>query len=315
MGKIDEDVFIGDPTKAAIEITNNVPLPRKGLAEPIDMDLDAIVNSIQQRDFVAEPLQVLSYGGGVQSTAMLVLITKGVLPKPDIIVFSDTGSELQLTLDNVKEIGMKLASEAGVPFAVVSAEKLLPNEGKGRLHEDYHETATLPLIGIRSCTQNYKIRPQRKLFRRIVGNKSGVPLVESWLGITTDEDRRRTESDVKWQTLKYPLLDDYPMSRQDCKDLLKIEGLAVIKSGCFMCPYSSLGYWRFIKETYPELWEIALKMEEQYRTNRPNRTEGLFYKKGRWLKDLHMPANFGDFFESDDDDDSPSCDSHAGCFI
>ena len=52
------------------------------------------VNGVELRDFKKEPLQVLSFGGGVQSFAMLLLIKEGLLPKPDIIIHSDTGSEI-----------------------------------------------------------------------------------------------------------------------------------------------------------------------------------------------------------------------------
>ena len=310
----EDDEFIGDPERAGIPLKVNLPLPRKGLTEEFRVDLDDIVNRIPQRNWIDKPLELLSYGGGVQSTAMLVMITKGILPKPDLIMFSDTGSELQETLDNVKSIGMKLADEAGVPFAVVSLAEMDPKYG--RLHEDYHQGAMLPMIGIRSCTQKYKIRPGRMFLRRIVGQGNGKTLVHSWLGITTDEARRRSDSTVLWQKLVYPLLDDIPTSRQDCKDILKEEGLEVIKSGCFMCPYSSTNYWKMIQKKYPDLWKIALKMEEQYSKNRPTRTQGLNWATKKWLKDMHFQASFGSFFDGDDDDDDmPSCDSDAGCFI
>ena len=38
-----------------------------------------------QRNWVELPLEVLSYGGGTQSTAILVLIRDGYLPAPDLV--------------------------------------------------------------------------------------------------------------------------------------------------------------------------------------------------------------------------------------
>ena len=70
-----------------------------------------------------------------------------------------------------------------------------------------------------------------------------------------------------------------------------------------------------IKMKYPDLWQIALGMEEQYRKNRPRRTQGLSWAKKKWLKDMHFPASFGAFFEGDDDDEEPGCDTNMGCFI
>lgn len=40
-----------------------------------------------------ERTQVFSYGGGVQTAAICALIIQGRLPRPDIIVISDTGKE------------------------------------------------------------------------------------------------------------------------------------------------------------------------------------------------------------------------------
>ena len=36
---------------------------------------------------------VWSFGGGVQSVAILVLVAEGKLPKPECVVMSDTGRE------------------------------------------------------------------------------------------------------------------------------------------------------------------------------------------------------------------------------
>ena len=39
--------------------------------------------------------QILSYGGGIQTAAMVVLALTGRLPLPDHIVMADTGRENQ----------------------------------------------------------------------------------------------------------------------------------------------------------------------------------------------------------------------------
>ncbi|GAK12218.1 hypothetical protein [Geomicrobium sp. JCM 19039] len=47
-------------------------------------------------------VHVLSLGAGVQSTAMLYMSLRGDLPKPDYIVFADTGWEPQDVYDHVE---------------------------------------------------------------------------------------------------------------------------------------------------------------------------------------------------------------------
>ena len=131
------------------------------------------------RDWVKVPLQVLSYGGGVQSTAMLLMIKEGKIPKPDIVVHSDTGSELPETEQFIEWAYKFTISELKIPFVIVKSTY-------GKLHEFYLSTAAIPVIGMRHCTANFKIAPQRQFFRSIVGRKN-KHMVDCWLGITTDE--------------------------------------------------------------------------------------------------------------------------------
>ena len=62
---------------------------------------------IEQRNWIEEPLQILSMGLGVQSSAMLLLIAEGQLPKPDAVIFSDTGTEKQSTYDHLPSVREK----------------------------------------------------------------------------------------------------------------------------------------------------------------------------------------------------------------
>lgn len=170
------------------------------------------MNQIKSRDFVKEPLQVLSYGGGVQSTAMIFLIKEGKLPKPDIVIHSDTGSEMPYTEEMVLSIS-KIVEEMGIPFEIVTSNH-------GRLHEYYFSKKTVPVVGVRSCTVNFKILPQRRKIREIVGKGNGKLLAECWLGITTDESRRKIDSELQWIGNKFPLLD-LDISRKDCIEINK----------------------------------------------------------------------------------------------
>ena len=45
---------------------------------------------------------ILSYGGGVNSTAILALIKLGKIEMPDYIVFSDTGCERRRNDSNIQ---------------------------------------------------------------------------------------------------------------------------------------------------------------------------------------------------------------------
>ena len=42
-----------------------------------------------------KPLQIISLGAGVQSTALMIMAERGeITPKPDFAIFSDTQTEL-----------------------------------------------------------------------------------------------------------------------------------------------------------------------------------------------------------------------------
>ena len=122
------------------------------------------IHGVTIRDFVEEPLQVLSLGGGVQSTALLLLVKGGRLPRPDIVIHSDTGSEMPHT-EPVIEFCRDICNAMDLPFAIVSSNH-------GKLHEYYTSKQTVPVIGVRSCTMNFKVLPQRRFIREIVGNKN-----------------------------------------------------------------------------------------------------------------------------------------------
>src|ERR1051325_11218348 len=61
-------------------------------------------------------MNILNYGGGWQTTGILVLIAQGKLPRPDRIVIADTGREKQSTWDylettarpHMREIGLEI---------------------------------------------------------------------------------------------------------------------------------------------------------------------------------------------------------------
>ena len=256
---------------------------------------------IEPRDWVEDPLQVYSYGAGTQSSAGLLWIADGLLPVPDLVLHSNTFTEMPSTERLISEWARGFVENVlGIPFVVVESHR-------GSIYDDYFSKGAIPIMGVRSCTDNFKIAPQRRFLRSIVGKKNGVLLAESWLGITIDEERRRSESNVKWCGLKFPLLDIFRVSRQDCIDRLQAEGLNVEKSGCFHCPYAGTTFYRELREEHPDLFQKALDLEANAeravleRTGKPLRMGLVQGKKLSMLDSLELPDS--------------TCDSGAGCFI
>lgn len=247
----------------------------------------------EKRDFTKEQLNILSYGGGTQSTAMLILIKLGKITKPDIVIHADTGSELPETIQFIQIAKNYVEDVLKIPFAIVKSHR-------GSLHEDYMKHGNIPIIGSRSCTSNFKIQPQRRLVRIIVGRRN-KHLANSMLGITTDEEKRRTEGDVQWLKLVYPLLDEFRYTRKECILLNNLNGWDVKKSGCFCCPYQGGKAWLELKENYPDLFDLSIEMEEKKRRVKGGKL-GLYQE--RPLSDLDNITL-----------EESKCDSGAGCFL
>ena len=74
--------------------------------------------SIQERHRLKH--HVLNFGLGVQSTAMVLMCLKGILPKPTAIIFADPHWEVSGSYENLDRIHPMVA-EAGIPFHIVTA--------------------------------------------------------------------------------------------------------------------------------------------------------------------------------------------------
>lgn len=64
-------------------------------------------------------LQVLSSGGGTQSNCLIVLIARGLIPMPDIIVMADTEREASEVFDYQAKYIKPICDEIGLEYAIV----------------------------------------------------------------------------------------------------------------------------------------------------------------------------------------------------
>ena len=256
-------------------------------------------------------LKVLSYGGGVQTFAMLILIEKGILEKPDYVIMADTKAEYPETEEHVELVAKPLVEKLGIPWITVV-------KGEGII-EGYRSINSIPLPGFRSCTYNYKVKPIHDILRKILGpkKKNGVASIETWIGISTDESRRevkREDQSPKWVLQTYPLLEK-GYSRQDLTNLIEQSEYPMPrKSGCFMCSYSGMKGFISLKMNYPDLFQIALDMEQAYFKARPERKLGFISQPIKLVDLASMPTLFSFEQLEQMDNDQNECDS-GGCFL
>lgn len=214
-------------------------------------------------------MRTFSYGGGVQSTAALVL---AVQKKIDfsIFLFANVGA------DSENPATLEYINQYAIPFALANDINLhtLERKRKDGTTETLYQRLTKPgsrslpipvrmsngAPGTRSCTADFKIRVIAK-WQKERGATLNQPAITG-IGISVDEwERARTDSGIPHQTLEYPLLD-LNLSRQDCINIITKAGLPLPpKSSCYFCPFHSLEEWRKIKKEQPDLFDKAVELE------------------------------------------------------
>ena len=197
---------------------------------------------------------LLSFGAGVQTTALLVLIATGRWPRPTAIVFADTEGEHEATYRYLRDVAEPYARGHGLEIHTLGGEWRAQSK-RASLYDYAMAHKMLPAGFSRWCTHDYKITPI-KHFRATLS-----PVVETWIGISTDEVSRAIPSVDPTEIKRYPLIE-LGLSRTDCVATISTSGLPVPpKSGCWFCPFKGQAAWRTLKRTEPELFMRAIALE------------------------------------------------------
>jgi len=218
---------------------------------------------------VSDQIRACSFGGGVQSTACLVLAAQGRIDFP-LFLFANVGdrAENPQTLAYLACHAKPYAAENGIELVDL---RWVDRTGRERdLYDDLlrqDNSLTIPLrdtggFGNRKCTQRYKIEVVARELRRR-GATATAP-AEVALGFSVDEiERARPGVDRKhpWTTKVHPLLD-LGLSRTDCRRIIADAGLPVPpKSSCWFCPYQGTEQWRQRRRGEPEVFARAVELD------------------------------------------------------
>jgi len=213
-------------------------------------------------------LTYLSFGAGVQSTALLVCSNLGLhgVPRADVAIFADTGYEPQYVYDQLET----MRKWSKIPVETV-------NDGrKGNPEHDLAIPAfTIDASGNRGivrriCTTAWKVEPITRSVRRHLGYKPGAVVkkkARAMLGISVDEAHRMKPSNHKWQTNTYPLVDAR-LRRSDCLKIVADAGLpAPERSACYFCPFHSAAEWKRLRDHHPKDWDKAVAYDSAIRNS------------------------------------------------
>lgn len=206
---------------------------------------------------------VASFGGGLNSTAMLAKWAVDGNYPVDLILFADTGAELPRTYDHVARFSEWLVS-VGMPAVTVTK--------KGGRPETIIDTClrlgVLPSIayGKKSCSSKFKIEPQDRDVNR------WAPARQEWsrggkviklIGYGFEEQTRISKAMIEDEKYRYRFpLDEWQVDRQGCVDILAHIGLPVPgKSSCFICPSMTKPEITELRKEHPIQFARALDVE------------------------------------------------------
>lgn len=263
-------------------------------------------------------IRAINYGGGVQSTAMLVLAANGEIDYQTAL-FCDVGadSENPATIEYVKRYAKPYAHAHGIEL--VELRRHRRDGTQETLMERIHRSERSIGIPIRiqaagrfrrNCTKDFKINLIVAELRRR-GATAEAPATSA-VGISMDEFHRMTTSRIPEQRLDYPLIA-LRLDRQDCMNIIAREGLPVPpKSSCYFCPFHNQADWSRMAREQPELFAKSVELERliNERLERLGTGPGYLSSAGRPLDEAFTDDGQLALF----DDDGATCDIGGYCF-
>lgn len=224
---------------------------------------------------------VLSLGGGVQSSALALMAAKGEIgPMPDFAIFADTQAEPESVYDWMDWL------EGELPYPVYKVTKgsltddtLKPHiRIRGAKVGDSYLKRYIPAFGImpsgevvaalgRKCTADYKIAPIQKKIKELCGIKRGQKniTVTQWIGISWDEIQRMKPCQLKWMQNRWPLIEKQ-ITREKCIKWMLDNGYKEPpRSACFYCPFHTDKEWRRLRDEEPEEFNKAVEFDIKIR--------------------------------------------------
>lgn len=186
----------------------------------------------------------LSFGGGVNSVAMLLMLLD--MGWDFESVFSDTGSERPETYAYLE---MLLAKGYKITWLKV-------NQGGFDNLYDYcwRYEMVPPSVGGRWCSVKFKRDP--------IMDYTEKPCFHL-LGYDFGEIHRVKETIENDVVTRFPLIEE-EIDRQGCINIIESHSLPLpVKSGCWFCPQQRYSQWRELRMKHPDLWCKAVALEDR----------------------------------------------------
>jgi hypothetical protein len=240
-------------------------------------------------------MRTISYGGGVQSTALCVLATQGKIGHVDVALYSNVGDDSEHPATNVyvREVMIPWAAERGLEVIELNRRT---RDGAidtlwGRLMKEGSRSFPIPVRmsngapGTRSCTADFKIRVIARWLKTHGATEENP--ADVLIGFSVDEMHRSTNRRAHpYERPVYPLLD-LGLTRNDCVNVIRDAGLSVPhKSACFFCPFHRPLTWREQRRDEPDLFAKSVELERVLNERRDK-----LGKNHVWLTRFNKPLD------------------------
>jgi hypothetical protein len=237
---------------------------------------------------------VVCFGGGVDSTAMLVALHDAGLV-PAIVSFADTGGEKPETYAHVKAMSTLIESWGFPPVSVVR-HKTLESTSYSDLAGNCLDNETLPSLafGMKSCSIKWKQAPQDNFLKGVKSGPNACAPHSLWvetqaagerivklIGYDAGKADLRRSKNLKGSDADFDYI--YPLqllgwTRAECVKAI-VESLGPewvpVKSACYFCPASQKWELYWLAGNHPELFENALAIERNALTGRHSRFDAI----------------------------------------
>lgn len=183
----------------------------------------------------------LAYGGGLNSTACIVLKAQDKLDY-DEAIYVDHGCDWPETREYVWRIAEKY------PITILKTPETL---------YDYawrHEM--VPYMKNRWCTVKFKVS--------VMNNYVEKPCFQL-IGFACDEAHRANLTVSGGVENRFPLIE-MEIDREGCRKIIQDHGLLIpIKSGCYFCPMQRIKQWKDLRRLHPNLFCRVEQLEKRNR--------------------------------------------------
>lgn len=218
--------------------------------------------------------RILSYGGGLDSFAMLVEAIKRH-DLPDVVCFIDVSNgdrdrvntdpgEWPGTYRHMREVAIPLCEAHGIEFVWLDTTRY-PVRDAGSLFEWLWARGQIPVAGPnRICTRVAKV----ERFEKWATERWPAQEIEVWIGFEAGEEARAAKDPnagktSSWRRNRFPLME-WGICRCRAEKLVRAAGYPVPrKSACVFCPYGSKGDWQTFARELPTEFARTAQMELQ----------------------------------------------------